>query len=264
MWGYIPTLVTVFLAGLQLAKDWGAHQATWRRITVLVLIILLGIGGAVNTFYANKRALNLNTTNQAVIASLQRAVETANRNQADNTKQYVESYGALSQKLSDLQSQLKTAGLSKEAASLRTELESTRKALEPPTAELEASLGTVTDKLENLEVKEIPVTSSLDGTLSFTITVANKSKVQANNGSVFVRICEQCTFAEEPARFIKPVGAPIYDREMPFQVVNVGTGLAIPLKIKPPVAFSRRIEIAVTLRCNNCLVGPAQNLYIDY
>jgi len=221
------------------------------------------VGGAVNTFYANKKTAALHADDQKQIAGLQKAIETANKNQEDNTTQFVQSFTNLSQKLSDLQSQVKTAGLQQEAAKLKAELESTRKALNPQKAELESSLGNITDKLEHLEVKEASVLRNLDGSLVFAVTVVNKSNVQASNGSVYLRICEGCTFAEEPARFIKPVGAENHDRQMMFQALDATTGLKIPLKIKPP-GMKNRIELEVTLRCGNCTVRPPESLFVNY
>lgn len=204
MWNYIPNLATVLLAMLQLAKDWSAHQTTWRRAGVLCFIALLGVGGTINTYYS-----------------------TRNANQ------------------------------------LRAELEATRKALTPAKAELESSLGNVTDTLENLEVKELAVQPDLDDSVAFTLSVVNKSPVQANNGSIFVRICELCTFSEEPRRFIRPTGASGYDRQMMFAAIPAITGIAIPLKIKPPES-PHRFDVAVTLRCENCIVKPTEILHINF
>ena len=53
---YLPTVAMAFLAVLQLAKDWGAHQTTWRRAVVLVLILLLAAAGTVNIYYSDSRA----------------------------------------------------------------------------------------------------------------------------------------------------------------------------------------------------------------
>jgi multidrug efflux pump subunit AcrA (membrane-fusion protein) len=263
MLSYLPSLATVLLAVLQLAKDWGAHQTTWRRALVLVAIVLLGVGGSVSTYYANGRSATQHLDDQKRIAGLENAVQTANANQEANTKQFVRSFKELSEKLSGLEVQVKTSGLQKEAARLRAELEATQKALSPPKAELEASLGDLTETLENLGIKEISVPQSVDGTVEFTIKIGNKSAVQAKNGSVFLRICEKCDFAEEPKRFTRPVSAPSYDREMIFQAINATTGLGIPLKVKPP-PMTRRFEVDVIIRCENCVVRPKDSLFVNH
>jgi hypothetical protein len=115
----------------------------------------------------------------------------------------------------------------------------------------------------NLEVKEVSKAPASDGTVAFQISVINRSTVQAKNGSVYIRICEKCEFAEEPQRFSKPLGAQSTDRQMNFQALDSTTALAVPLKIKPP-ALEHRFEIAVTTRCENCVVRPKELLHVDY
>ncbi len=260
---YILNLATAFIAAFQLAKDWGAHKATWRRAVVLSLIVVLAVGGTINTYFASRKAAASREADQLVIKGLKTAVETANKAQSDNTALFVTSFGSLSRKLGDMETQVKTAGLQKEAAKLRAELESTQKALKPPQAELVASLGEVTDTLENIGVTERSVQRGLDGTVSFTVKIVNTSTVQAKAVSIFLRVCEPCKFAEEPKEFIKPIGTEDYDRQMTTQLLAATTGIAVPLKIKPPEG-KHRFELAVTLRCENCTAHQKQALYINY
>jgi hypothetical protein len=225
--------------------------------------MILGLGGAVNTYYAGRKSAAQHLEDQKQIAGLAQAVKTANTNQEANTKLFVQSFNDLSGKLSGLEVQVRTAGLQREAAQLRTELEATQEALVVPKAELQASLGDVSETLENLDVKEITVPQSPDGTVEFTINVINKSSVQAKNGSIFLRICEKCEFVEEPKRFIRPTSAPAYDREMTFQVVNATTGTGIPLKVKAPTT-TNWFEVDVTTRCENCTVRAKDRLVVHH
>ena len=63
-------IAALLLAVLQLAKDWPAHQTTWRRVGVLVLIVLFGVGSGINSYYSNKRAAAQYVSDQAEIKSL--------------------------------------------------------------------------------------------------------------------------------------------------------------------------------------------------
>jgi hypothetical protein len=263
MWSYVSMLAMMLLAVLQLAKDWGAHKTNWRRASVVIVIVLIGIAGAINLLRSNTKAYNQHTADQKQIAGLQHAVETANRSQEANTKIFVQSFQEMTQKLSGLETRLKTVGLQKEAAQLKKELESTRKALDIPKSELVTTLGSVTDKLENLNVTEAPALLVGD-TISVTLTVFNKTDVQAKRGSIFVRICKLCTFAEEPARFRKIIGAGDYDREMVFDAIPAKTAIVISLKIRLPLNLEHRIEVDVTSRCENCAVLPMQHLFVNY
>ena len=103
MLGYLPSLATVLLALLQLAKDWGAHQTHWRRASVLVAIMLLGVGGSVNTFYANRKSVSQHLGDEKRIAGLETAVRAANTNQEANTKVFVKSFDDMSHKLNGLE-----------------------------------------------------------------------------------------------------------------------------------------------------------------
>jgi hypothetical protein len=90
MWNYFLPIGTAFIAVLQLAKDWGAHQTHWRRGLLLGLIVVLATGGAVNNYITSRRSAAQHTQDQAEIESLKKAVETANQNQMSNTKQFVD------------------------------------------------------------------------------------------------------------------------------------------------------------------------------
>jgi hypothetical protein len=263
MLGYLPSLATVLLALLQLAKDWGAHQTHWRRASVLVAIMLLGVGGSVNTFYANRKSVSQHLGDEKRIAGLETAVRTANTNQEANTKVFVKSFDDMSQKLNGLETQLKTAGLQKEAARLRADLEATQKALSAPKAEFPASLGEVTDTLDNVDVREIVAPQSPGGVVEFTIIVVNKSAVQAKNGAITVRICLQCEYAEEPKGFMKPESGPNSDRAIAFPMFQATTALRIPLKVKAPLTRGR-MEVDVTVRCENCTNDPKIVLTVNF
>jgi hypothetical protein len=73
MWNYILPIVVAGLAGLQLAKDWEAHKASWRRVAVLGLIMASGIGAAINNYYVSKR-------NSEAQRKLEDALARANQN----------------------------------------------------------------------------------------------------------------------------------------------------------------------------------------
>ncbi len=263
MLNYVPSLATILLALMQLAKDWGAHQSTWRRALVLVAIMFLGVGSVINTYYSSRKVAAQHLEDQKQISGLKKAVETASTDQEKNTKVFVKSFDDMTQKLNGLETQLKTAGLQKEAEGLRADLKATQKAMLVPKAELEATLGEPTATLDNLSIKEVSVAQSLDGVVEFTVNVVNKSVVQAKNGSIFLRICNKCEFVEEPKRFTKIVSASDYDREMVFQAINATTAVGIPLKIKPP-PMKRRFEVAVLVRCDNCVVRPKDSLFVHY
>ncbi|HTR23752.1 MAG TPA: hypothetical protein VMI10_07185 [Terriglobales bacterium] len=229
--------------------------------------MLLGVGSAINTYYSGRKSAAQYTQDEKQIIGLKSAVEAANKAQEANTKIFVKSFDEMSQKLSGLDTQLKTAGLQKEAAQLRTDLETTRKALSPPQAEFAATFGHVTEALDNLDITETPITQSPDGVLDFTVWIINKSKVQAKNGSIALRICTECRYAEEPESFTKLPGSLDYDRTKSFTLFEAATGLPIHLRVKAPPKLLTPIyktQIDVTVRCENCMFQPKLILFVKY
>jgi hypothetical protein len=111
--------------------------------------------------------------------------------------------------------------------------------------------------------KEITVLPKPDGSLEFEIVVVNISNVQAKNGVVLVRECEACTFAKEPEGSVRPVGAPVYDRERDFTELGAGIGMGIPLKIVPPKSI-HRFEVDIRARCENCEVREKDSLFVNF
>lgn len=277
MLNYILNLATIALAAFTFAKDWKAHQSHWRRGTIIALIVVLGGASLVNTHLSNKKtieqqqraeedrrtAATQRKLDEATIVGFKTAVETANTAQDNNTKQFLKAFDGFSQKVTDLQSQVKTEGLQKQVAQLQTDLSNTRKALTPPQAELVASMGDVTDTLQNLEVKTRSGRIEPDGSVVFSLTVVNNSDVQAKNGSIFLRTCITCTYGEEPSGFIKVPDAPESDREGIFQDFPARTLTRVSLKIKPP-SGEHQFVVKVKTRCENCKVEPFESLYVNY
>jgi hypothetical protein len=60
MWSYLLPVVAAAYAGLQLRKDWKAHEHRWRQISAFILIVVIGIGTSIDNYYNKKRSTNLN------------------------------------------------------------------------------------------------------------------------------------------------------------------------------------------------------------
>ena len=88
----------LYIAGAVVAvfnhvKDWSAHKTFFRRWTVLILIILIGIGGVVNSYLSDDKNRRQHEEDQKEIA-----------NARDNLKK-------VSQELSFLKKDVKQVGL---------------------------------------------------------------------------------------------------------------------------------------------------------
>jgi hypothetical protein len=266
MWNYILPVGVAFIALFTLAKDWVAHQTNWRRGTILGLILLVGIGSAVNNFYTNKRTAAQHTQDQAQITGLKTAVETANQNQQSNTKQFVEAFGKLSQKVSDLQTQVATEALQKKLASVQAELQNTQKALAPgPKAELRFSfapfpntpfgqpIALVTDKTFPLNV---------DGSVHVDFNIVNTTDVDAVDAEINFQICNECKYAKEPDGLSKLSGLKDTQRylymhdllaKMAYKTLSVDV-------IPPPLV--QGFFVGIEYRCHTCIIpkGPSDGV----
>lgn len=249
---YLLPIVTALLALFYLAKDWESHRKSWRRGAVLGLIILFGIGGTINTYYTSNRTDSERLEAQTQIAGLTKAVETANKNQEDNTKQFVEEFGRLSTKVSMLQTQIKTAGLQREAEQLQKELRATQKAMNPPKAVLSFSFARPpSDNFDSVRTVTLPVK---DGTTHFEFTVINSGDIPALDGEITLVICDACKFASEPPLFRRLPGQKETERTFSFERILPQTFLKIlsaDVRVPPNVDA---IEVGIYYRCRNCII----------
>jgi hypothetical protein len=258
MWDYILPIGTAFIALLQLAKDWGGHRATWRRAAVLLLIISLGIGGAVNSHYARKRSAKQHAEDQKQITGLKTAVDTANKDQRDNTKFFVEAFRGLSQKVSDLQTQVATEKLQTKLANVQAELQKTQKALAPgPKAELTFTFFPFTNPPPDTGQPVTPATSvtlprHLDRTVHVEFTVLNLTSVDAVDVDLTLQICEACKFGKEPPGWTRLEGQPETQRLQSFPrslARSVNPTQSVDVLVPP---YIKNFTIGISYRCRTC------------
>ena len=134
---YALPIITAFLAFLYLTKDWHAHKKSW-KVSVMILIIAIGIIGAINNYYQDKRVAGQHEKDQSQITDLKvqivglkSAFETANQNLKDNIKLFGDAFGKnedyfrnLSQEIKDLkQTQMSAAEFQKKADQLRADID---------------------------------------------------------------------------------------------------------------------------------------------
>lgn len=111
MLNWLLPIAFAVLAVFTLVKDWTAYKKSWRRLVILGVIVATGIGGAINNWIRDEDVRVQTDKLRGEIVGLKASVEIAQRSQEDNTKQFVQAFGKISEKVSDLQSQVKTEGL---------------------------------------------------------------------------------------------------------------------------------------------------------
>lgn len=108
MLDYILPIAACAYALLQLFKDWEKHQTTWRRVAVFALVLLMGAGTAVNNYMSKRKSATQHSADQAKIAQLQSAIESANQNQKLVQQKLAESLQR-EQRLNDQNNDLRTS-----------------------------------------------------------------------------------------------------------------------------------------------------------
>jgi len=270
MLDYVLPIGACFYSLLQLAKDWDNHQTTLRRTAAFVLVLLLGIGSAFNIHLSKSRTSKQHTDDQRQIAELKKAVEVSDQNQKTNTQEFVKGFDALSTRVADLQTQVKTEGLQSKLASVQADLRKTQKALAPgPKADLTFTFIPFKNPAFGAHEKAEPVTETTlpigpDGVVHVDFTILNLTEAEAVNVDVNVQICDECKYAKEPEGMGKD---PAVFNPQTIRLLNVPRlqplqiWRTISLNITPPptgAAFS----IGFQYRCQTCTLTTEPRLGI--
>jgi len=252
---YVIPIFAGLLAAMTLAKDWGAHQTSWRRTGVGLLIIGLMIASVANTYQTGKHNDQRRREDEAKINKLQASVDAANTAQADNTKQFLQQFSDLSGKVAKLQTEAATEALQKQAKDLQAQLQTTQQALHPPKATLEFSFRPGEDK--PIHSVSLPRDPSGDVTVQFTMM--NFASANALDGFIMLQICDQCSFVKEPDKFKKIAGQRETQRNYDFDRI-------MPMQSLPDFEFTMHVPpslsnatVGVNYRCTTCIVPNLVN-----
>jgi hypothetical protein len=268
MASYLLGILTALIAVFQLAKDWNAHSSHWRRISVVILIFaLLAVmvyntrSNAARTIADAKRAEERHADDQTQIKNLQAAVDTANTAQAANTKTFLTTLNGLSQKVANLQTQVKTQDLKTQAGQLQKELTATRKALEstPPASFV---LSFARDNLNDPIIKRKTLVAD-NNVVHIDVQVENLTDSEAGEGFINFMICSACRYAKETQGLDHPRGGPETERNLTFVHFHPHTVLPVTSFdiLIPPSASS--FEIAMDYRCEHCKQPTVEEIMTD-
>jgi hypothetical protein len=223
MWAsLVGQLLTCFIALVSLWKDWedygGLSRRFGRKLPGLLALATLLITAATvwQTSHDGRASENRDALNAGRIQELGTQLRSSDENADRRTKQLADSFqstlGSLYNRLSDLEMEVRTEPLLRQNQVLLNEVQKTRDEVEAARATLQqprklADLqATFSAEVEKLDLSEATAYRRLDGTLQFTINVVNPTDVQAKNGSIYLRLCQYCTYAEEPQTFSKACG----------------------------------------------------------
>jgi hypothetical protein len=147
-------------------------------------------------------------------------------------------------------------GISNQVSKSETELSGSIAKVNKPTppelARLEFSIFAVKPK-EDPPVLIGPVRQDKDGNFPVEVFFTNTSDTSAEALDVWIHVCDQCSFATEPAGFDKPQGIDEHTRHIMIGVLNPGTSwqkttIIVKTTLKPPSSFS----VGFTYSCKTC------------
>lgn len=259
MLNYFLPVAASFIALLQLAKDWGAHQTTWRRGAALILIVLFGVGSAINNYYSSQRAATQHANDQVEIKGLKTAVDTANRAQETNTTQFLIAFDKLSKEVRELQTEVTTEKLEAKLMGVQAELQKTQKALAPgPKAELSFTFAPFPNVPAGQPIvlvtdKTLPLNA--DGSVHVEFEIVNTTEIDAVDSEVNFQICNECKYAKEPDGLkvlpgLRDTQRYLYMHDLlaktSYKTLNVDV-------IPPPLLQS--FSVGIEYRCHTCVIA---------
>lgn len=261
---YASVLGGFVLAFFTLLKEWKEYRhRRWLKRAVLIVLCVTCLASVAALYRDNEEKSGLEQEVIALgtrISGLQGQVESSEKAQANNTGQFIVLFKNLSKEVGALQTQVATAALQKKLASLQVEIQNTQKELAPPPKAVllfsfspfrsppaESGLPTVPSVSTTLAVKD-------DGSVHVNFTVLNLTNADALDGEIKLFICDQCTFAKEPAGFFKVANEPDNVRHMAFQKLygqSSATVMSVDV-LAPPQASN--FPMGIQYRCRTCVV----------
>lgn len=251
------------LALAALLKDWKdyASMSKWKRLRSIVpgvLAILI----IVVTFLAIRETYRSNITeakSASTIDGLSKQVQQLKRENEEDADGFRSSFSGLYDRFSALQSKVQNQDLLREIEQMKRELIATQSKLSQPKA-----IPVATFPFR--DVKQIPVTTTTTSRgwgkfITVRFLVYNPSDVNATDGSLMLRICELCEYADEPEGLVKTKGNP-RDREFDFRDIWAKS-LTQPLSahVIVPLTVST-FEIRIWVNCQTCSIGKPQLLNV--
>lgn len=261
MLDYVLPIAACFYALLQLKKDWEKHETTLRRAAAFVLVLILGVGSAVNTHYSRKKAAKQHGDDVAQIVGLKKAVETANHNQEANTQLFVGALSNLSHEVADLKTEAATEKLQARLTSVQAELQKTQQALAPaPKAELGFTFSPFSNPpppAPMVLVTDTTLPLAPDGSVHIEFQIVNETAVDAMGAEINLTICDQCKFAKEPQGLAKVPGLKESQRYLSLHDLlakSVSNVLSVDVT-PPPPSFAPSFMVGVQYRCHTCVLN---------
>jgi hypothetical protein len=263
---YILAIVILIGAIVEFSKDSDKYKNSRLKTTALVVLFLGSILSLISLYQDNREKEN----SRQEIKRLEGKADEANDAQRDSTKLFINSFNALHQEVSDLQTQVKTDALQKKAdalqkklTSVQDDLEATQKALAPgPKATLAFTFWPFNNPPLPQRVAlstDARFPKNDDGSYHIEFTVVNLTDVDALEGEFTLMICDLCKFAKEPLGFSKLPGQKDTERYQKFDRILPVTALAVMTAdvTAPDIPV---FNVGIQYRCRTCVISREASL----
>jgi hypothetical protein len=263
---YISPVLLAVIAIFGLAKDSKDYKERAREpgisgprrfarqqmlVALYVITVVLLIFGLFDIHGTRKQAEGADAerqTNEKQITALQKTVDAGNTMLAQQRKDFLNKFSEMSDRVGQLQSQVKTADLQEEATQLRSDLAATRKAVENPKVAL--SFWLVSDN--GMPSRTLTLPRGKDGVVHIKFWAQNDTDSTAVDGVIVFFVCDQCKIVKDPAEFSKLPGSPENTRNMDFQRIFAHSNLPPhEADVLPPAGVSSFV-VGMDYRCRNC------------
>jgi hypothetical protein len=252
---YILIVGTVLLGLFSLYKDWQNYKHPWIRRAVAVVLVIMGAGSTIKQFRDNSAAQNRENNATASINALKSEVAALHGAQAENTKAFLQTLNGLSERVREMQTEVKTDQLQKKLANVQADLQRTQKALapEPKPNLLFTFFPFALDKDPPTPVTSVSLPLNPNGTVHVEYAVMNNSNKAMGEGQFSILICSRCRFASEPKDFYRYPGQDETVRSFNFSHLWGMTFFSpFSVDIIPPVGITT-FPIGFDYRCADCV-----------
>lgn len=187
------------------------------------------------------------SANEKQVADLQANVKAGNELLGQQRQDFLKQFSEMQDRVTELQTAIKTADLQNEAAQLRSDLEATRKSMEVSKATLSFTFWEDSGEISNLATLNIE-----DGVVKVPFTIMNGSDTDALDGTIIFHACDACKIVDTSPGFTKMDGQADNQRNFDFQHIFANSRAEkMQVSIAPP-PNATIVSVGIEYRCRTC------------
>jgi hypothetical protein len=242
---WIPFALSILLAFVPEHKMSTTKKLLWRSSVILV-------GFAWSVVLWHQQII----TEQTALADQEKIVNNAVTKSNNHSDQQI---GEVRKDVQGVKTDLKdtkeviSGMVSKTASDLTISLGKVGKPEPPELAKIQFTLF-----VDNMTSDKSPLLTQMvhpdsDGTVRFNVSFFNTSGTSAESVDVWLLLCDQCSFTQEPPQFDRPSGLNERMRHAMVPLLNPGTWfIKIPLAIKSTLTAPYQLNIGFKYACKAC------------